>query len=86
MVKKRVDDRGNAVEEGARSEQRSLIVLVGDHGKDQVVNLHQMLARARRRQTEMLWCYKKELGFSVIGKTHEAGKNKSLEVARRFYG
>ena len=45
MVKKRVDDRVKRfVEEGVRSEQRSLIVLVGDHGKDQVVNLHQMLA------------------------------------------
>ena len=61
MVKKRVDDRVKRfVEEGVRSEQRSLIVLVGDHGKDQVVNLHQMLARARvAARPSVLWCYKK---------------------------
>lgn len=36
MVKKRVDDRvRQLIEEGVRLEQRSLIVLVGDHGKDQ---------------------------------------------------
>ena len=60
MVKKRVDDRVKRfVEEGVRSEQRSLIVLVGDHGKDQVVNLHQMLARARvAARPSVLWCYK----------------------------
>ena len=85
MVKKRVDDRVKRfVEEGVRSEQRSLIVLVGDHGKDQVVNLHQMLARARvAARPSVLWCYKKELGFS----THRKKRMKQIkkQVARGLH-
>jgi len=67
MVRKRVDERVRRfVEEGVALEQRGLVVLVGDHGKDQVVNLHAILARARvRARPSVLWCYKRELGFST---------------------
>ena len=85
MVKKRVDDRVKRfIEEGVKQEQRSLVVLVGDHGKDQVVNLHQMLARARvAARPSVLWCYKKELGFS----THRKKRMKQIkkQVARGLH-
>ena len=67
MVRKRVDERVRRfIEEGVALEQRSLVVLVGDYGKDQVVNLHAILSKARvRARPSVLWCYKKELGFST---------------------
>ena len=85
MVRKRVDDRVKRfIEEGVALEQRSLVVLVGDHGKDQVVNLHAMLAKARvRARPSVLWCYKKELGFS----THKKKRMKAIkkQVARGLH-
>ena len=67
MVKKRVDGRVQGlIEHGVRTNHRSLFVLVGDHGKDQVENLHKILSKTRvKARPSVLWCYKKELGFST---------------------
>lgn len=43
----------------------SLPSAAGDHGRDQVVNLHYMLSKASvKARPSVLWCYKKELGFT----------------------
>lgn len=67
MVKKKVDSRVRVLLENCIKENfRSFVVLVGDHGKDQVVNLHYMLSKAAvKARPKVLWCYKKELGFST---------------------
>lgn len=67
MVKKRVDPRvRELIEAGVKNGHRSMFVLVGDHGKDQVENLHKILAKTRvKSRPSVLWCYKKELGFST---------------------
>lgn len=67
MVLKKVDDRvRHLIEAGVKTGHRSMFVLVGDHGKDQVENLHKILAKTRvRSRPSVLWCYKKELGFST---------------------
>jgi N-acetyltransferase 10 len=67
MVKKKVDSRVvGLIETGVKTGHRSMFVLVGDHGKDQVENLHRILARCRvKARPNVLWCYKKELGFST---------------------
>jgi N-acetyltransferase 10 len=77
MVKKRVDPRVKGlIEHGVRSGHRSMFVLVGDHGKDQVENLHKILSRCRvRARPSVLWCYKKELGFS----THRKKRMKEIK-------
>ncbi|XP_072475293.1 RNA cytidine acetyltransferase isoform X2 [Notamacropus eugenii] len=66
MQRKKVDNRIRVlIENGVAQRQRSLFVLVGDRGKDQVVILHHMLSKAAvRARPSVLWCYKKELGFS----------------------
>ncbi|KAK7063629.1 RNA cytidine acetyltransferase [Favolaschia claudopus] len=52
---------------------RSFIVLVGDKGRDQIVNLHFLLSQARvSARPSVLWCYKKELGFTSHRKNREA--------------
>lgn len=67
MVKKKVDARVRVLLENCIKENfRSFVVLVGDHGKDQVMNLHYMLSKAAvKARPKVLWCYKKELGFST---------------------
>ena len=50
---------------GLRGRRRGLFVVVGDKGRDQVVNLHYMLSRAAvKARPSVLWCYKKDLGLS----------------------
>jgi hypothetical protein len=45
-VRKRLDDRvRRLLEIGLQTRHRSMLVVVGDHGRDQVVNLHQILIR-----------------------------------------
>lgn len=52
---------------------RSFFVVVGDHGRDQVVNLHFLLAQSRvEARPNVLWCYKKDLGFTTHRKKREA--------------
>jgi N-acetyltransferase 10 len=77
MVRKKLDERVRTLlERGVVTGQRSLLVLVGDHGKDQVPNIHQLLVRTSiRTRPKVLWCYKKELGFS----THRKKRIKKLK-------
>jgi N-acetyltransferase 10 len=66
MVKKKIDNRIRVlIENGVISRQRSLFVIVGDKARDQVTILHHMLSKAEvKARPSVLWCYKKELGFS----------------------
>jgi N-acetyltransferase 10 len=77
MVRKKLDERVRTlIERGVVQNERSILVLVGDHGKDQVPNLHQILARTSvQTRPNVLWCYKKELGFS----THRKKRIKKLK-------
>lgn len=77
MVRKRLDDRVRTlIEQGVVNNERSLLVLVGDYGKDQVPNLHQILSKTSlQTRPNVLWCYKKELGFS----THRKKRIKKLK-------
>ncbi|KZS93422.1 DUF699-domain-containing protein [Sistotremastrum niveocremeum HHB9708] len=73
-MKKQLDPRipiliNNAVQKN----NRSFFVLVGDKGRDQIVNLHFLLSQARvSARPSVLWCYKKELGFTSHRKKREA--------------
>jgi hypothetical protein len=71
MVKKKIDSRVRVlIENAVATRQRSLFVIVGDRGKDQVVNLHYMLSKAAvKARPSVLWCYKKELGFTTFDRS-----------------
>ena len=66
-MRKKVDARlRTLLENGVASRERSLLLLVGDNGREQLVNLHYMLSKASvRARPSVLWCYKKELGFTT---------------------
>lgn len=65
-MRKKVDQRiRTLVENGVKQHQRSLFVIVGDKGRDQVVNLHYMLSKTVvKARPSVLWCYKKDLYLS----------------------
>ena len=65
--RKKVDGRVRTqIENGVKLGHRSMFVVVGDRGKEAVVNLHYILTKARvKAQPSVLWCFKKELGFST---------------------
>lgn len=65
-MRKKVDSRiRTLVENGVQSRQRSLFVIIGDKGRDQVVNLHYLLSKSVvKARPSVLWCYKKDLYLS----------------------
>ena len=67
MPLKKVDTRiRTLIENGVKTKHRTFFVLIGDHGKDQVVNLHYILSKTQvKARPSALWCYKKDLGFST---------------------
>lgn len=77
MVLKKVDNRIRLlVENGVQGKHRTLYVIVGDRAKDQVVILHHMLSKAQvKARPTVLWCYKKELGFT----SHRKKRMKQLQ-------
>ncbi|GBF87381.1 N-acetyltransferase [Raphidocelis subcapitata] len=65
-MRKKVDARiRTLVENCVKLRQRGLFVIIGDKGRDQVVNLHYMLSKAAvKARPSVLWCYKKDLYLS----------------------
>lgn len=85
MVKKKIDQRiRTLIENGVKQRFRSFFVIIGDGGKDQVVNLHYILSKAQvAKRPNILWCYKKDLGFSSHRKKRikQMQKRKQLGIA-----
>ncbi|XP_045614608.2 RNA cytidine acetyltransferase isoform X1 [Procambarus clarkii] len=80
MVKRKLDNRIRIlIENGAALGHRTLVVLVGDKSRDQVVFLHHMLSKSNLKQANVLWCYKKELTFS----SHRRKRIKQLKARMR---
>lgn len=75
-MRKKVDKRVRAlVEACVRTRHRAFFVIVGDRGREQVVNLHFLLCKLLPKKPSVLWCYKKELGFS----SHRKKRQKQLQ-------
>lgn len=84
MVKKKIDNRIRVlIENGIISRQRSLFVVVGDKGRDQVVILYHMLTKSTvKARPNVLWCYKKELGFSSHRRKRMKQIQKKIRVGK----
>lgn len=65
-MRKKIDNRIRIlIENGVNLGHRTMFVIVGDKGRDQIVILHHMLSKAViKARLDILWCYKKDLGFS----------------------
>lgn len=70
-MRKKVDNRIRILVENAVVQRhRAFFVMVGDRGKDQVVNLHYMLSKITAEKPSVLWCYKKDLGQKLSVNYH----------------
>jgi len=65
-MRKKVDSRIRIlIENVIKLRQRGIFVIIGDRGRDQVVNMHYLMTKMTAIQRmKVLWCYSKELGFS----------------------
>ncbi|RKP09881.1 putative nucleolar ATPase Kre33 [Thamnocephalis sphaerospora] len=81
MVRKAIDSRIHTlVKNGVQQKHRTFFVMVGDRGRDQVVNLHWLLSQTRvASRPSVLWCYKKDLGFTSHRKKREAKIKKEIK-------
>lgn len=79
--RKKVDNRIRVqIENGVALQHRTMFVVVGDHGRDQVVILHHMLSKAAvKARPSVLWCYRKELGFSSNRKKRMRNLQKKIK-------
>ncbi|XP_078046929.1 RNA cytidine acetyltransferase l(1)G0020 [Augochlora pura] len=77
MVRKKIDNRIRVlIENGVVTGHRTMFIVIGEKARDQVVLLHHMLSKSViKARPSVLWCYKKELGFS----SHRKKKMKSLQ-------
>ncbi|KAI0769934.1 GNAT acetyltransferase 2-domain-containing protein [Fomes fomentarius] len=72
------------INNNVKKNHRSFIVLLGDKGRDQIVNLHFLLSQARvSARPSVLWCYKKELGFTTHRKKREAKIKREVKRGTR---
>ncbi|KAH0826252.1 GNAT acetyltransferase 2-domain-containing protein [Lanmaoa asiatica] len=73
-MRKQLDPRiPTLITNNVKKNYRSFVVLVGDKGREQIVNLHYLLSQARvSARPSVLWCYKKDLGFTTHRKKREA--------------
>ncbi|KAG9004129.1 hypothetical protein FRB93_010477 [Tulasnella sp. JGI-2019a] len=87
-MRKQLDSRLPVlISNNVKKNHRSFIVLVGDKAKDQVVNLHYLLSQARvSARPSVLWCYKKDLGFTTHRKKREARARKETKWGKREAG
>ena len=62
------------------SKHRTMFIIVGDRGRDQVVNIHYMLSKCGgvKHLPTVLWCYKKELNFS----SHKKKRIKQIKAMK----
>ena len=62
---------------------RSMFVIVGDKGRDQVVNLHYMLSKTVvKARPSVLWCYKKDLYLSRCTPHPAVAKHNPIYIER----
>ncbi|KRX58814.1 N-acetyltransferase 10, partial [Trichinella sp. T9] len=66
MIRRKIDSRIRVlIENGIHLGHRSLLIVIGEKAREQVAILHHLLSKATvRARPSVLWCYKKELGFS----------------------
>ena len=66
MIRKKIDDKIQILLKNSISKnERSMFLIIGDKGRDQISNLHNFYSQLNPgKKLSILWCYKNELGFS----------------------
>lgn len=88
MIRKQLDPRIHTlIRNNVATNHRSFFVLVGDRARDQVITLHHLLSQSRHTsRPNVLWCYKKDLGFTTHRKKREAKIKRDIKRGIREKG
>ncbi|OII73629.1 uncharacterized protein cubi_03427 [Cryptosporidium ubiquitum] len=82
-MKKLVDSRLKLLLEECREKRvRCMFVIVGDNSRYQICNLYYILSNIHSKKPSILWCYKKELGFSSHRKVRQKQRNKKAKQGK----
>ncbi|KAK6590145.1 hypothetical protein RS030_172589 [Cryptosporidium xiaoi] len=82
-MKKLVDGRLKLLlEESAKKRVRCMFLIVGDNSRYQISNMYYVLSRIHSKKPSVLWCYKKELGFSSHRKVRQKQRNKKAKQGK----
>ncbi|KAF7456355.1 RNA cytidine acetyltransferase [Cryptosporidium felis] len=82
-MKKLVDSRLKLLLEECKEKRvRCMFVIVGDNSRYQICNLYYILSNIHSRKPSVLWCYKKELGFSSHRKVRQKQRNKRAKQGK----
>ncbi|KAH9811764.1 GNAT acetyltransferase 2-domain-containing protein [Melampsora americana] len=87
-TRKRLDPRiQSLIKNSVKTNHRSFFIILGDKSKDQIVNLHFLLSQSRHTaRPNVLWCYKKELGFTSNRKKREQKIKRDVKRGQREIG
>lgn len=87
-TRKRLDPRiQSLIKNCVKTNHRSFFIILGDKAVDQVVNLHFLLSQSRHTaRPNVLWCYKKELGFTTNRKKREQKIKRQVKRGHREVG
>lgn len=70
------------MENAIKAQHRCIFLIFGDRAKDQIINLYHLWSNVRNQANEkpsLLWCFKKELGFSSHQKKRKQEINKMVK-------
>lgn len=82
-MKKLVDSRLKLLlEECKEKNVRCMFMIVGDNSRYQICNMYYILSNIHSRKPSVLWCYKKELGFSSHRKVRQKQRNKKAKQGK----
>ncbi|TGZ57202.1 hypothetical protein CRM22_009984 [Opisthorchis felineus] len=90
----KLDNRIQTIlQNGIQSKHRTVFIMVGNKGQDQVPIMHQILnSLFNKGRLSLLWCYKKELSFSthrkknlkLLNKKRKAGVTSDATIFEQF--
>ncbi len=65
MIRKKIDDKIKILLNNCiKLNERAMFLIIGDKSRDQISNLHSFYNKLNPgKKLNILWCYKKELGF-----------------------
>ncbi|KAJ1615011.1 KRE33p like superfamily I ATPAse fused to an acetylase [Cryptosporidium canis] len=82
-MKKLVDSRLKLLLEECKEKRvRCMFVIVGDNSRYQICNMYYILSNIHSKKPSVLWCYKKELGFSSHKKVRQKQRSKKAKQGK----
>lgn len=82
-MKKLVDSRLKLLLEECKEKRvRCMFMIVGDNSRYQICNMYYILSNIHSKKPSVLWCYKKELGFSSHRKVRQKQRNKKAKQGK----